>query len=230
MIPSAQPAELAELTQVEEMLISHALPILRVYVKPGGQRAYSGHCINLPQDVKELADYLPRYPKDISAIVVKVKGKNDTFKDVIVRKRHVERALKWLILNNPQYKNVVINENALNSLPEHSAPGDLMTVQLNEEVNNDLLDEEAGQDVSDFGPNTDAENIVYDEHSDMSTFLPVASSQQQEIEAAQQQLTQAMDWPSIGNEPLNEFTTPFLATMAFPTLFPDGKVTQLIPS
>ena len=98
-----------------------------------------------------------------------------------------------------------------------------MTVQLNEEVNNDLLDGKAGQDVSDFGPNTDAEDIVYDEHSDMSTFLPVASSQQQEIEAAQQQLTQAMDWPSIGNEPLSEFTNPFLATMAFPTLFPDGK-------
>lgn len=27
----------------------------------------------------------------------------------------------------------------------------------------------------------------------------------------------------MGDEPLNEYTTPFLATMAFPCLFPDGK-------
>lgn len=31
-----------------------------------------------------------------------------------------------------------------------------------------------------------------------------------------------MNWPSILNEPLNEYTAPFLATMTFPTLFPDG--------
>ena len=57
----------------------------------------------------------------------------------------------------------------------------------------------------------------------MSSFLPVASSQQQEIKAAQEQLSQTMDWPSIGNDPLSEFTTPFLASVAFPVLFPDGK-------
>ena len=49
MIPSHVPHELQNLTQVEEMLIARALPIMRVYIKPGGQRGYSGHCINLPQ-------------------------------------------------------------------------------------------------------------------------------------------------------------------------------------
>ena len=46
MIPSSVPPELQGLTQIEEMLIARALPIMRVYVKPGGQRGYSGHCIN----------------------------------------------------------------------------------------------------------------------------------------------------------------------------------------
>ena len=32
-----------------------------------------------------------------------------------------------------------------------------------------------------------------------------------------------MAWPSIENEPLNEYQVSHLATMAFPTLFPDGK-------
>jgi len=59
MIPSAVPLELQELTQVEEMLIEHAIPIMRVYVKPGGQRGYSGYCINLPQHISELAEALP---------------------------------------------------------------------------------------------------------------------------------------------------------------------------
>ena len=58
MIPSPVPHELQGLTQIEEMLIARALPIMRVYIKPGGQRGYSGHCINLPQNVKELATSL----------------------------------------------------------------------------------------------------------------------------------------------------------------------------
>ena len=40
--------------------------------------------VNLPQNVNELASSLPRYPKDLSVIIVKVKGRNDTFKDVNV--------------------------------------------------------------------------------------------------------------------------------------------------
>ena len=50
MIPSKVPHELQNLTQTEEMLIARALPIMRAYIKPGGQRGYSGHCINLPQN------------------------------------------------------------------------------------------------------------------------------------------------------------------------------------
>ena len=71
MIPAGAPPELNGLTQVDEVLIACALPIMRVYVKPGGQSAYHGHCINLPQDVSDLASSLPHYPKDISVIVVK---------------------------------------------------------------------------------------------------------------------------------------------------------------
>ena len=70
MIPSTVPLELQGLTQVEEMLIARAIPIMRVYVKPGGQRGYSGHCINLPQKISELSESLPRYAKEIPLILV----------------------------------------------------------------------------------------------------------------------------------------------------------------
>ena len=49
MIPCDVLPELQNLTQTEEMLISKALPIMRIYIKAGGQRGYAAHCINLSQ-------------------------------------------------------------------------------------------------------------------------------------------------------------------------------------
>ena len=221
MIPSAIPQELKDLTQVEEMLIARALPIMRVYIKPGGQRGYSGHCINLPQNVKELATSLPRYPNELSVIVVKAKGKNNTFKDLTVRKQKVHNALLWLIQNNPHYCDLQINATALNSLPENGVPPGLMTVETDDDI---VPDDNCSPDV---GPPTDnpSEDIVYNDSTEMSSFLPVGEQQQQEIEAVRNQLSenQPMPWPTIETEPINEYQISHLATMAFPTLFPDGK-------
>ena len=77
----------------------------------------------------------------------------------------------------------------------------------------------------DLGPQNE-EDIVYNESTEMSSFLPIPECQQQEVQAIQQQLCHQptpMPWPTVDNEPLNEYLTPFLATLAFPTLFPDGK-------
>ena len=221
MIPSHVPLELQNLTQIEEMLIACALPIMRVYIKPGGQRGYSGHCINLPQNVTELAISLPRYPKDLAIIIVKVKGRDNTFRDVTVRKQNVHNALLWLITNNPHYSQLTINEDALNSLSENGVPPDLMTVETDDDI---VSDDNCSPDA---GPPTGypSEDIVYNDSTEMSSFLPVGEQQQQEIEAVRSQLSEneSMPWPSTENEPLNEYQISHLATMAFPTLFPDGK-------
>ena len=81
----------------------------------GGLQGYSGHCINLPQNIKELASSLPRYPKDVPVIVVTMKGKDNSFKDVSVRRQNVIDALCWLINNNPYYSDVQVNLHLLNS-------------------------------------------------------------------------------------------------------------------
>ena len=75
MTPSPLPDVLCGLTQVEEMLIARAVPIMHIYIKPGGQRGYSGHTVNLPQDIGQLALLLPRYPKDLSIIILLSKPK-----------------------------------------------------------------------------------------------------------------------------------------------------------
>ena len=130
MIPSSVPPELRNLTQIEEMLMARALPTMRV--KSGRQRGFSGHCVNLPQNVSELATSLPRYPKDLAAIIVKVKGKDNTFNDVNVRKQKVHDALVCLIRNNPLYSEITINDDTLNLLPDNGILPDLMTVETHE--------------------------------------------------------------------------------------------------
>lgn len=151
MVPGPVPIELQDLTQTEEMLIARALPVMRVYIKPGGQRGYSGHCINLPQNVKELASVLPRYPKDLSIIVVKVKGKDNTFKDVNVRRQKVYNALLWLLQNNLHYKDVTIKQHALDCLPINGIPTGIITVESDSDI---VSDEIASPDL---GPSTDSD-------------------------------------------------------------------------
>ena len=217
MIPSPIPPQLQGLTQIEEMLIARALPIMRVYIKPGGQRGYSGHCINLPQNVDELAFSLPRYPKDLSVIIVKVKGRDNTFKDVSVRRQKVLDAFSWHTENNPHYKDVEINEHAVEALPVSGIPSQLLTVETNDDICVEI----------DVGPPTDtpSEDQVYDMSTEMSSFLPLGEQQKQELDAVRNQLSveEPMSWPSVEEQPLKEYQTPYLATMAFPTLFPDGK-------
>ena len=180
MVPSAVPSQLQGLTQIEEMLIARALPIMRVYIKPGGQRGYSGHCINLPQHVQELATSLPRYPKELSLIVIKMKRKDNTFKDVSVRRHMVQNALTWLINNNPHYQDVHLNQQCLESLPENGVPNDLISVERENDVSE-------SSDLN-FGPQNE-EEIVYNEGTQVNAFLPIPQCQQQEIDAIQQKLS-----------------------------------------
>lgn len=131
MIPSSIPIELQDLTQIEEMLIARALPIMNVYVKPGGQQGFSGHCINLPQQLSELAQSLPRHPRHVSLLLVTMKGKDNACQDVVVRRGKVQQALNWLIQNNPYYKTVILDLDSLNSLPLNGVPDDLQR-QMNQ--------------------------------------------------------------------------------------------------
>ena len=62
--------------------------------------------------------------------------------------------------------------------------------------------------------------------------MPVSEKQQKEVDAINSQLfaNESMKWPSYDNLPTNEYQTPFLATIAFPTLFPTSKGDPKNPS
>ena len=68
------PAELQDLTKVEEMLIARAFPIIYVYRDQGGQRGYKGHFLNLPQDVQGFSNSLPTNVSDLPILITRKQG------------------------------------------------------------------------------------------------------------------------------------------------------------
>ena len=85
MDPGSVPLALQGLTQVDEMLISPVMPIMSVYHLPLGQYGYSGHVINLPQDVASFVCTLPRMPSQLDVVVVSREGAAGSHKDFKVR-------------------------------------------------------------------------------------------------------------------------------------------------
>ena len=101
----------------------------------------------------------------LAVIIAKVKGKDNTFKDVTVRKQKVHNALVWLRNNNPHYSELTINEDALDSLPENGVPPALMTVETDDDV---VSNDNCSPDV---GPTDNpSEDIVYNASTEMSSF------------------------------------------------------------
>lgn len=141
MIPSSVPKEPQELTQFDEMLIARAFPVMHVYTKPrGGQKAYKGHVITLPQDVQQLADVLPRCPKDLPVLVFTIKGKDNNSRDFTVRRNKVSEALHWLTgvndngePNNHLYQNVKIDKVAIEALPENGVLSQVTKIECMED-------------------------------------------------------------------------------------------------
>ena len=94
-----------------------------IYWLPYGQYGYSGHVINLPQDVVSFARSLPRSPSELDVLIVRKEGEQ-SHHDFCVRRAH---ALTWLLENNIYYRanQVHINQVALAQLPKD---GDLSTL------------------------------------------------------------------------------------------------------
>lgn len=70
MDPGPQPHKLANLTQVEEILIARVSPILQVTHAIGGQYRYKGHTISFPQNIERISNILPHPIKDLPIIIV----------------------------------------------------------------------------------------------------------------------------------------------------------------
>ena len=62
---------------------------------------------------------------------------------------------------------------------------------------------------------------LFDKNAETSGFLTQNENGQLENDAIQNKTApEKLNWPTIEENPLNEYTTLFLATLSFPTLFP----------
>ena len=120
MDPRTQPRVLEDITQVEEMLIAHASPILQVMHSIGGQYKYQGHTISFPRENKYVAKTLPQHINNLDLmVVVRKKGRQGSSYDFIVRKKRVMDALLYKIHNDPYYRDVRVDSNEVEELPEN---------------------------------------------------------------------------------------------------------------
>ena len=103
---------------------------MSIYRLPRGQYGYSGHILNLPQDVTSFVNELPRCPATLDIVIVRREGTDQTHKDFQVRRAVVLTALQWLIANNMYYNDVVINNDTLAMLPVDSHLTNLTSVTL----------------------------------------------------------------------------------------------------
>ena len=102
------------------MLVSALMPIMSTYQLPQGQYGYSGHVINLSQDVASFSNSFPRLHFELDVVFVRKEGTDQSHRHFHVRRNVVHRALQWLVMHNKYYRanNVCIDGNALDQLPE----------------------------------------------------------------------------------------------------------------
>jgi len=95
------------------------MPIMSIYRLRHSQYGYSGHVVNLPQDLSSFATSLPRLPSEIDILVVR-KEKDQAHQYFSVHRRVVQQALSWLLENNRYYRTnqVRINAEALEQHPD----------------------------------------------------------------------------------------------------------------
>src|SRR5581483_11805034 len=213
MDPGKVPDELKALTEIEQMLISQVFIVISVYRLREGQTGYRGNVINFPQDVLGFTSQLPRNPSTLDVLVVRRQSPNDpnAFRDFSVRRSKVRRALIWLKENNNYYRDITIDQEILNSLPENGSIINMLP-QIQDEQS-----EEEGEDVND-----NEDKVV------SRTFVPLLPPTNREDVAINETLDRMQNndppllWPTIESTPINEFQTPGYIARAFPTLYPYG--------
>ena len=242
MDPGEVPPALQSLTEAERMLIARATPIMKVHVAPKGQLRYTGHTLFLEQRIERIASKLPRAPADCPVLVMHRRpacpaNDGDPATEpglkVRVRRERVLQALLWLRNNNPYYRDVEMDEEALALLPvdDEVEVGGVFAVEERE-------DGAAGAGGGATGPAQGPNGDEADPGERESMLPPGAGAGLTEREELARAAAAAgaapgsnatptplspFVYPENGEEALDEWGTEGLFTMAFPHQFPHGE-------
>ncbi|VDI12102.1 Hypothetical predicted protein [Mytilus galloprovincialis] len=116
------PVELKQLNSIEQQLIAQNIPFMKIMALPkGGQKGVHGPVVCVPSDLKKVTSILPRSENESLLLKVKLKRKlsyKGYDKYQFVRPNHLEQALLYLKDQNIWYKDVAINNEWINPIPE----------------------------------------------------------------------------------------------------------------
>jgi len=192
---------------------ARAFSKITVYKKYGGQRGYSGHVLNLSQDIQQFLNKLPTHVSALPILYIKHTGTNNTEARFRVQREKILQALLWLINNNVFYQDIVIHYNTLSIFPTDGISDDLQTLTSDSDTTSPTYEDTTG----DVIPANEADTLSM-------SFMPHPENVQRQEEAIRSSIDgqDPLDWPSLGAGPLNEFNTAGLDSHVFPTLFPHG--------
>jgi hypothetical protein len=234
----AELSQCLDATPLERMLCARACTVMRVVRHRSGNLIYHGHAINFVQDFVGFfrSGSIPRTVGNTPYLVLVKHGCNDEIFEAKVRRDVVKRLSEYYINHIPGYGDR-LDEEALNALPENGIVHDVV-LYVNEEAdssNGTTNDPVGNQDSTVSIPLRQQLESEAIEHrvSDIQRLasIPLSSQESTAIEARLHELEETeingnqnnINWPSVGSEPLNEFTTDNLMVMCFPEMFLDGK-------
>ncbi|KAL1664947.1 hypothetical protein GGF50DRAFT_126842 [Schizophyllum commune] len=187
-------------------------------ILPTTQRGMKGHIIIYPQRPSDIAKLLPPSLDDIqAAICVLFIGSNPPSPDwlrqhakpLTARPAKVRAALRWLKANNRLYKDIVINEAVLQEMDdlEHVLDVPIQCIPPSDSM--------------------DAHTARYDSSEDNVVITDVdgnASPTDLRAAALRHVKQRGGGYVSVPHdpEPVDEFSSPDLFPMIYPTLFPYG--------
>ena len=168
-------------------------------------------------------------------IVVQKKGQKRSSYDFTVRKQQVMDALLYKIQHDPYYRDVEVDIHAIDDLPENATDvSDLINSVILPDMDNAMefatLEGVPGRDdILEGCDTTSFASRPPNAPREIELIRAWANNLNSEVEDPNGKSIDAMNWPTVGSSPINEYNTVGLFDMAFPTLFPKGEADWLQP-
>ncbi|KAJ3850146.1 hypothetical protein EV368DRAFT_75311 [Lentinula lateritia] len=199
------------------------------FVTPTNQRGLKGNIIIFPQNISSVTKILPpsldELSEPICVIFIGSSRPSDDWlreqaKPLSIRPGKVKAALMWLKSHNKWYRDIVINEDLLDSFPDISSLPVHIEHVVPDEVNESLTDgynQTATSPSDSQGSGLTFESVVITDIDGNATVNELRA-------AAMRHIKKGGSYVEIPHEasPVNEFFNPSMFPMIYPTLFPYG--------
>ena len=201
MHPGAPPAYLPTLSSLEESLIALHCPVLKVIRLKGGNFGYSGNVVAVTQDLQDFVTKLPRQLIDVNySIVMPVFDENVAVpKCLQVSSLKLNTWLRFLITSNSLYANIILDQHALENLPENGTTFGFLRPLVSLSSDDDT-----------------------DPHVEVADDMVVQGIMGEDRSTSEEVHLENLIWPERSAKAIQEFKHPNIFAKCFPTIFPFG--------